>query len=75
MNYETIIFEKIGPIGLITLNRPDRLNALSRKLYSELNEAVVSLESDESISVIVLTGAGEKAFSAGGDIHEMAEFA
>ena len=75
MNYETIIFEKIGPIGLITLNRPDRLNALSRKLYSELNEAVVSLESDESISVIVLTGAGEKAFSAGGDIHERAEFA
>jgi len=75
LNYETIIYEKIGPVGVITLNRPDRLNALSRKLYSELDDAVYSLESDESISVVVLTGSGEKAFSAGGDIHEMAGFA
>jgi enoyl-CoA hydratase/carnithine racemase len=69
MAYEAILTESEDGVGLITLNRPDNLNAMNRQLMRELSEAVKAFEADESIGCIVLTGAG-RAFSAGGDIHE-----
>ena len=57
---------------MITLNRPEKLNALSFGLARELDEALSEYEKDDAIKAVILTGAGERAFSAGADIHEMA---
>ena len=57
------------------MNRPRVLNALNRAMYREIDAAISELEEDDSIAVIVITGAGERAFSAGADIHEMARIA
>ena len=73
MNYEHILVDREDGVGIVTLNRPDKLNAMNRKLSSELREAVKELDADDAIGCIVVTGAGEKAFSAGGDIHEQRE--
>jgi enoyl-CoA hydratase len=70
MNYENILVETRGPVGLITLNRPKALNALNSALIGELNQAVAGFEADETIGAIVLTGS-DKAFAAGADIKEM----
>ena len=72
MAYENIIVDKQEGVGVITLNRPEVLNALSRDLYRELNDAVLDMESDGGIKAVIFTGTGERAFSAGADIHEMA---
>lgn len=71
MSYETLIVETHGAVGLIRLNRPEALNALSFQLTSELTLALREFESDDAIGCIVLTGS-EKAFAAGADIKEMA---
>lgn len=73
--YETITVERHGPIGVITLNRPKVLNALSSQLFAEFYAAFEELDADEDASVIVVTGAGDRAFSAGADIKEMARLA
>ncbi|MEZ5854064.1 MAG: enoyl-CoA hydratase/isomerase family protein [Hyphomicrobiaceae bacterium] len=70
MTYEHILVEREDGVGIVTLNRPDVLNAMNRKLGTELLDAVKSLEADDGIGCLVITGAGEKAFSAGGDIKE-----
>jgi enoyl-CoA hydratase/carnithine racemase len=57
-------------VARVTLNRPDALNAMNSVLRRELDEALSALDGDEEVRAIILTGAGEKAFSAGGDIHE-----
>jgi 2-(1,2-epoxy-1,2-dihydrophenyl)acetyl-CoA isomerase len=72
MGHEHILTERLDGAALITLNRPDKLNALSFGLMRELDEELTQLEEDEAIKAVVLTGAGERAFSAGADIHEMA---
>ncbi|MFI8221758.1 enoyl-CoA hydratase [Pseudomonas sp. NPDC085632] len=72
MAYETILLETHGRVGLITLNRPQALNALNAQLVSEVNQALDLLEADANIGCIVLTGS-KKAFAAGADIKEMAE--
>ena len=69
MNYEHILVEVEDGVGMITLNRPDKLNAMNRRLVSELHDAVQRFDADDAVGCIVLTGAG-RAFSAGGDIHE-----
>jgi enoyl-CoA hydratase/carnithine racemase len=70
--YENILVEKVeGGVGVVTLNRPSKLNALSYPLARELDEAVTAFEEDDDVRCVVITGAGEKAFSAGADIHEM----
>jgi enoyl-CoA hydratase len=71
MAYENIIVETRGRVGLITLNRPKALNALSNALVAELGKALDGFETDDDIGAIVLTGS-EKAFAAGADIKEMA---
>ena len=70
MAFETVLFEKRGKVGLITLNRPQALNALNAQLVSELNQVLDACEADEDIGAMVLTGS-EKAFAAGADIKEM----
>lgn len=72
MAYKNILVETRGHVGLITLNRPEALNALSSPLMSELTEALDAFEADNNIRAMVLTGS-EKAFAAGADIKEMQE--
>src|SRR5271169_2663034 len=73
MSYEHILVDTEDGVGIVTLNRPDKLNAMNRQLSSEMREAVKQLDADDSIGCIVITGAGTRAFSAGGDIHEQRE--
>ncbi|MGI9475554.1 MAG: enoyl-CoA hydratase [Hyphomicrobiaceae bacterium] len=70
MTYENILVETRGNVGLITLNRPDALNALNSALIEDLYQALVAFEADDGIGCLVLTGS-EKAFAAGADIKEM----
>jgi len=70
-SYETILAEKRGAVGLITLNRPKALNALNPTLVAELAQAAVAFESDPEVGAMVVTGAGNKAFVAGADIKVM----
>lgn len=70
MSYEHILTEIEDGVATITLNRPDKLNAMNRKLARELHHAVKQAEGDDAVGCIVLTGAGERAFTAGGDIQE-----
>ncbi len=72
MAYEFILTERRDTVAIVTLNRPEKLNALSFPLVRELDEALSEYERDDSVQAVVLTGAGERAFSAGADIHEMA---
>ena len=72
MNYEHILVEKEDGVGIVTLNRPEKLNAMNRTLSSELRDAVKAFDADDGIGCTVITGAG-RAFSAGGDIHEQRE--
>lgn len=73
MTYEHLLVEEVDGVAILTLNRPASLNALNRRLSAELHDAVRGLEGRPEIGCIVVTGAGEKAFSAGGDIHEQRE--
>jgi enoyl-CoA hydratase len=72
MDFENVIVEKDGVIAVITLNRPQQLNALSYGLVKDLSLAMQELDHDDQIRVIIVTG-GEKVFAAGADIKEMAE--
>jgi enoyl-CoA hydratase len=72
MAYQNIIVETKDKVGLVTLNRPQALNALNEALIAELNEALSAFEADPAIGCTVITGS-EKAFAAGADVKEMAE--
>ena len=72
MTFENLIFEESGAIARITINRPDVLNALNRATLAELSKAFDHVAETKSLSVAILTGAGEKAFIAGADIRELA---
>ncbi len=69
-NYETITVEKRGKVAVLTINRPDKLNALNRQVHTEGVAALNELRKDDSVRVLVITGAGEKSFIAGADISE-----
>ncbi len=71
MAYETVILERKDAVGIITLNRPQALNALSAALIRDLGAALDELEADAAIGAVVITGS-DKAFAAGADIKEMA---
>jgi len=73
MAYENVLVETRGPVGLVTLNRPKQLNALSDDLMDELGAALSAFEQDSAIGCIVITG-GEKVFAAGADIGKMASW-
>jgi enoyl-CoA hydratase len=72
MTYETLLLERSDAYAVVTLNRPKVMNALNRALFTELEDAFIALANDRSMRVIILTGAGEKAFAAGADISELA---
>lgn len=74
MTFENILSETIEGICTITVNRPDKLNALNKKTIAEIGEAVKNAQHSNEVNVIILTGAGSKAFVAGADISEFAGY-
>ncbi|MCE7860585.1 MAG: enoyl-CoA hydratase [Chloroflexi bacterium CFX2] len=72
MTYDTILTETRGRVGIVTLNRPKAMNAFNLVMLGEVFDALESLDKDENINAIIVTG-NEKAFAAGADIKEMAE--
>ena len=71
MEFKNIIYEKSEGIATITLNRPEALNAFNKEVVEEIIHALEDVRNDENVRVVVLTGSGEKAFSAGADIKAM----
>jgi enoyl-CoA hydratase len=72
MAFDTLLLERDGAVAIVTINRPQVLNALNAQTIDDLRRAILDLKSDESVRAVVLTGAGEKAFVAGADINELA---
>ena len=70
MSYQNILVSQEGPVGIVTLNRPQTLNALNSQLMDELTAAIDGFEADDAIRCVIITGS-EKAFAAGADIGEM----
>lgn len=70
---DLVLTERSGAIATLTLNRPEKLNALSYALIDRLLELLDSFETDDKVRAIILTGAGQRAFSAGADIHEFSQ--
>jgi enoyl-CoA hydratase len=73
MAYDNLLFEVSEQIARITFNRPNVLNALNRKTMDELGDCLKKVRADDTIRVLILTGAGEKAFIAGADINELSQ--
>jgi enoyl-CoA hydratase len=73
VSYETVLVEREGAVAVVTVNRPERRNALNSRVRAEILAALDELRGDDSVRVVVFTGAGEKAFVAGADIAEFAE--
>ena len=71
---ESILVDRQSPIATVTLNRPDQRNAISFAMWGELSQALVRLDSDRDVRAVVITGAGEDAFSAGADIADFEEY-
>ncbi|NMH28335.1 enoyl-CoA hydratase/isomerase family protein [Flavobacterium silvaticum] len=74
MAFENILIEDQNGLTTVTINRPDKLNALNKATIKELSEAFTQLENDDTTRVIILTGSGTKSFVAGADISEFADF-
>ena len=74
MAFEVISTEQVDRVAIVTLNRPEVLNALNLQLVREVDEFLTEAEADDGIGAVIITGAGERAFSAGADIHENREF-
>jgi enoyl-CoA hydratase len=72
MSYSTLLFELRDGVAIVTINRPDKLNALNAEVIAELGELAGRVQSDSAIQGLILTGAGPKAFVAGADIGELA---
>ena len=73
MTYENILLEKDGALAFVTVNRPKVLNALNHQTLSELAHAFDAVKADDAVRLVIVTGAGEKAFVAGADINELAK--
>jgi len=73
MNYQAIKFERKNGIGYVTLNRPEVMNARNRQMREEIIGAMTEIRGDPAVKVVILTGAGEKSFSAGRDLKEAAQ--
>ena len=71
MTFTTLLFERDGRVVTVTINRPDKLNALNAETLAELRTAFEAIAADDGVGVAVLTGAGEKSFVAGADIAEL----
>jgi enoyl-CoA hydratase len=71
MNFDTLLHDRDGAVALITINRPKVLNALNTQTLDDLRRALLDVRHDESVRVLVLTGAGDRSFIAGADINEL----
>lgn len=69
--YHTLLVETRGAVAVLTMNRPEKLNACNMAMYRELDDALGRIESSDDIRAVVITGAGDRAFSAGADIEEL----
>lgn len=74
MSYRNILVTDADGIATVTINRPEKLNALNKETIAELNKAFDALDNNENVRVVIVTGSGEKAFVAGADISEFANF-
>ncbi|MDC3300857.1 enoyl-CoA hydratase-related protein, partial [Flavobacteriaceae bacterium] len=74
MQFNNLLLHIDQGVGVITINRPKKLNALNKETIQELHDAVKSLNASKDIRVIIITGSGEKAFVAGADISEFSDF-
>jgi enoyl-CoA hydratase len=72
MTYQHLLVEREGAVALLTINRPEKRNALNSEIVDELRRAVLALRHDAGVRAVILTGAGDKAFVAGADIGELA---
>ena len=72
MHFANLLYETRGPLALITINRPDKLNAISLATVDDLHAAIAAAAADPGVRVLAITGAGEKAFAAGSDLAEVA---
>jgi enoyl-CoA hydratase len=72
MAFDNLLLDRDGRVAVLTINRPKVLNALNRPTLDEIRRAVLELQRDDSVRVIIITGAGEKSFVAGADINELA---
>ncbi len=73
MAYQTLLFDKRNSIAYVTINRPDKLNALNHQVMTELLGCFQALQKEDEVRVVILTGSGEKAFVAGADVNELAK--
>ena len=73
MPFDNLLLERDGAVALVTINRPQVLNALNLATLDELRRVILDLKKDDSVRVLILTGSGEKAFVAGADVNELAE--
>lgn len=71
MEYKNLLFEEVNNIAKVTINRPDKLNTLNNETLTELNQLFDYIQEAKTISVVIITGTGEKAFVAGADINEL----
>jgi enoyl-CoA hydratase len=72
MTYENLLVERAGAVAIVTINRPEKRNALTTRTLSEIHQVMTALGADPTVGAVVLTGAGDKAFVAGADISELA---
>src|SRR5271157_5204972 len=72
MSFETLLYEKRDGIGAVTVNRPEKLNALNHKVMQDLRACFEDIQKDDEVRAVILTGSGEKAFVTGADINELA---
>ncbi|RPI55694.1 MAG: hypothetical protein EHM55_07135, partial [Acidobacteria bacterium] len=72
MSFDNLLLQRESGVAVLTVQRPQRLNALDARTIDEIGQAILDVQRDESIRCVILTGAGDKAFVAGADIHEIA---
>ena len=70
MEFKNLLYDIKDEIGVLTINRPEKLNALNSETVSEIGRAMDAIKGDDNIKVVILTGAGDKAFVAGADVSE-----
>ena len=73
MNFETLLYEAGDGVAFVTLNRPKKLNAMNAQCIAEMRAVLAEIRGDDDVRVVVLRGAGERAFTAGADISELAD--